>query len=128
MSEPVKPPAAPALILNLFASASDSPQVEGDLMKEFHQRAIAFGAAMVLPRSFSQCMDTAQQKPTVQTAAAATISVVVMRWAPIVGHLWSSAVNFPFPVIALLRLIVGLCLGAWASGILPGKQRALTLG
>lgn len=139
MPESVNPPQTAALLLSIFASEPDFPQIEGDLREEFHQHRQMNG-----PRSarrwywretFRNVFVFIKRPRILQALAIAALIVVAYRPASIRYDRWLSATMHEMPrlpglhplLIFIFRTGAFLAIGALAGHILRGRERLLTL-
>ena len=85
MPEQVKPPQVAALLLSLFASEPDFPQIVGDMSEEFHQRRLMGGLRSARRwywrESFRNVLVFTKRPGILQALAVAVLCVVIIRIA-----------------------------------------------
>ena len=137
MPESVNPPQLAALILSVFASEPDFPQIEGDLREEFHQhmRTNGLGAARrwYWRETFRNVFVFIKRPRILQALAVAALFVVVIRIAYRPYLTWLSAElrtaprvpGLLFFLLVLFRMCLSLALGILAGHILRRRERIL---
>lgn len=133
------PPKLATLLLSLFASEPDFPQIEGDLSEEFHNHLLASGPNVARRaywrEAFRNMWALAKRPSTIQIAAAAGLSVCVSifsvgpfsRWLN-TFDLGGSAFAITLLLLYLFNAMVALVLGISTSRFLRGRERLLRLG
>lgn len=139
MPEQVKPPQVAALLLSLFASEPDFPQIVGDLSEEFHQRRLMGGLRSARRwywrESFRNVLVFTKRPGILQALAVAVLCVVIIHIAYPSYVIWMRAVLREAPrmqvlyvfLLFLFRLCLSLALGILAGHILRGGERVLVL-
>jgi len=137
MPESVNPPQMAALLLSIFASEPDFPQIEGDLREEFHQHMRMNGRRTARRwywrETFRNVFVFIKRPRILQALAVAALCIVVPRIAYRPYATWLSAELREAPRVPglffFLLLLYGVCnklaLGILAGHILRGRERIL---
>ena len=137
MPESVNPPQMAALLLSVFASEPDFPQIEGDLREEFHQHRQMNGLRSACRwywrETFRNVFVLIKRPRILQVLAIAALCIVVPRIAYRPYLTWLSAELREAPrvpgLLFFLLLLYGVCfklaLGILAGHILRGRERIL---
>jgi hypothetical protein len=137
MPESINPPQTAALLLSIFASEPDFPQIEGDLREEFHRhmRMNGPGAARrwYWRETFRNVLVFIKRPRILQALAVAALCIVVPRIAYRPYLTWLSAELREAPrvpgLLFFLLFLFGVCfklaLGILAGHILRGRERIL---
>jgi hypothetical protein len=139
MPESIPPPQMAALLLSVFASEPDFPQIEGDLREEFHQHRQMNGLRSARRwywrETFRNVLALIKRPRILQALALAALCVVIIRIAypPFVIWLRIELRESPLrPVLYvfllfLFRPCLSLALGILAGHMLRGRERLLVL-
>lgn len=134
MPESVTPPQMAALLLSIFASEPDFPQIEGDLSEEFHQRMRVNGLHSARRwywrETFRNVLVFIKRPRILQVIAVAALCVVIglITTRPYVTWLLAELRETPrVPGLAaflifLFRMSVPLALGILAGRMLRGRE------
>jgi hypothetical protein len=137
MPESVNPPQMAALLLSIFASEPDFPQIEGDLREEFHQHRQMNGLRSARHwywrETFRNVFVLTKRPRILQALAIAALCIVVPRIAYRPYLTWLSAELREAPrvpgLLFFLLFLYGVCLklalGILAGHILRGRERIL---
>jgi hypothetical protein len=128
-----------ALLLSIFASEPDFPQIEGDLREEFH-RHIQMNGRRTARRwywreTFRNVLVFIKRPRILYAIAVAALIVVGYRPASMIFSGWLSAKMHEMPrvpglhplLIFLFRTTAFLAIGAMAGHILRGRERMLVI-
>src|SRR5262245_60397623 len=137
MPESVNPPQMAALLLSIFASEPDFPQIEGDLHEEFHQHMQMNGLRSARRwywrETFRNVFVLIKRPRILQALAIAALCVVVIciAYRPYLTWLSAELRNAPrvpgllFFLLFLFRMCLSLALGILAGHILRRRERIL---
>jgi hypothetical protein len=137
MTHSIRPPKLATLLLRLFASEPDFPQIEGDLSEEFHRRLLATNprAARRLywRDTFRNLWALAKRLSMIQVLGVAALCVGVSIFTSRLLGDWLIFYIKP-PTLALILLLfnlfktaIVLILGILMSLLLRGRERLLRL-
>jgi hypothetical protein len=128
-----------ALLLSIFASEPDFPQIEGDLREEFHQHMQMNGLRSARRwywrETFRNLLVFIKRPRILQALAVAALCVVVIHIATRPYVTWLSAELREAPrvpgllafLLFLFRMCLSLALGILAGHFLRGRERMLML-
>ena len=139
MLETLRPPKGASLLLNLFASEPDFPQVEGDLSEEFQQLALQSGPSAARQWYWREALRNAlafvTRRESINALGAGLLSLAIFRLVmPLFSH-WlrdelASVPRVPtlgILLITLFEIALSFLLGAVMSRILGRREPLLRL-
>lgn len=136
MTNSIMPPKLATLLLNLFASEPDFPQIEGDLSEEFHNHLLASGPNVARRsyrrEAFRNMWALAKRSSTIRVIVVAALSICILifsggpfsRWL-ITLDLGGSAFAITLLLLYLFNTTIALVLGILMSRFLRGRERML---
>jgi len=138
MSELLKPPAVPVVILNFFASQPDFPAVAGDISEEFHQRVQRSGADAAKRWYWREVFRNAwalTARELLRTPVRTTLMALSCFFAVsivtniVMNYLWRLGLMYgPHPLgVLTIQLLTLLATGLAGGKVLPGREWALAL-
>jgi len=134
MPESTNPPKGAHLLLSLFRSEPDLPQIEGDLSEEFHQHLLASGphtARRWYWREVFRNLWVFTKRPrSIQVFAVGALCVAIFRFAPplSMGLMRNKLSLMPRGLLLVLfQVAFGLALGVLMSLMLRGRESLLRL-
>ena len=139
MNDSTKPPKLATLLLRLFATELDLPQIEGDLSEEFHNRLRVSGAndarGWYWREAFRNSWALVRRPSTIQVLVMAALSVFVVgfsagrffQWLDIGLRGAPRVPGLRLLLLALFETAIALALGVVVGWLLAGRERTLRL-
>jgi hypothetical protein len=137
MNDSISAPKLATLLLSLFASEPDFPQIEGDLREEFHNRLVASGPTLARRwywREVRRNLWALLKRPrAIQVFAVAALSVLVFKFSVGPFFQWLQVQLYSAPRVPGLRLVlmavfetaIALLLGMLMSRFVKARERML---
>lgn len=139
MPETPKPPKGASLLLRLFASEPDFPQVEGDLSEEFQQLALQAGPSTARQWYWREAVRNARafviRRGSINVLGTAVLSVCIfrlvmpwlVRWLRLELASMARVPGLGFSLITSFEITVSFVLGVVMSRILRRREPLLRL-
>lgn len=138
MTNSITPPKFATLLLSLFASEPDFPQIEGDLSEEFHNCLLASGPDVARRsyrrEAFRNMWALAKRSSTMRVLAVAALSICISVFSVGPFSHWLNTLDLGGSAFALTLLLlylfnttIALVLGILMSLFLRGCERMLRL-
>lgn len=138
MTDAIKPPKLATVLLSLFASEPDFPQIEGDLSEEFHNRLLASGPDVARRsywrEAFRNMWALTKRSSTIKVLAVAALSICISVFSVGPFSHWLITLDlggFAFALTLLLLYLfnttIALVLGILMSRFLRGREHMLRL-
>ncbi len=139
MLETLRPPKGASLLLNLFASEPDFPQVEGDLSEEFQQLALQSGPSAARQWYWREALRNAlafvTRRESINALGAGLLALAIFRLVmPLFSHWLRNELvsvqrvpSLGILLITLFEITSSFLLGAVMSRMLKGREPLLRL-
>lgn len=138
MTDSIMPPKLATLLLSLFASEPDFPQIEGDLSEEFHKHLLASGPNVARRsyrrEAFRNMWALAKRPSTIRVVVVAVLSICIWglsvesfsHWF-ITLDLGGSTFALSLLLLYLFNTTVALMLGILTTRFLREREQMLRL-
>ncbi len=138
MTNSITPPKLATLLLSLFASEPDFPQIEGDLSEEFHNCLLTSGPKVARRsyrrEAFRTMWALAKRSSTIQVLAVALLSICISIFSVGPFSHWLTTLDFRGSAFALTLFLIflfnttmALALGLLMSRFLRGRENMLRM-
>src|SRR5262249_24575591 len=112
MTDFIAPPKLATLLLSLFASEPDFPQIEGDLSEEFHNHLLESGPDVARHsywrEAFRNMWALAKRSSTIKVLAQAALSICISVFSVGPFSHWLNTLDLGGSAIALTLLLLSL--------------------